>query len=303
MIGHYTTGAGRASKCCAVHTKVFNTKMIGTFNIQIPKFILFNHAPTIFFPEHDNWKKRYWFVKMSHKNAGEHFGWAVRDKNSKQRANTLEVLTKTPLPDNMKEGNIEVELPKKWSHFDVQSWARDKYWFQGFDFAPVQRADSKSLWLTIDTINWSGLSVLDYGCHYGYMSFEASRKGAIVWGIDNNSKSLNMARTIRDHVIQQDVKFSKQNSFVHKSFDVVIYLSVHHQVDKNYIRLEQAIGTLKNTARKFVFLELILPPMFPKDRSMSEQDIDNLVASQGGFPLRRYKHNVRGERKVYMIEV
>jgi len=303
LIGHYRKGMGKASKCCAVHSQVFNTKMYGTFNIEIPGFKIMNHAASLFYPNGDNWQKRYWFVKMSHKQVGTCFGWAIRDKTSKQRINTLEVLTKRMLPDSMKEGEIIVELPRKWSHYDIEDWVRDKYWFQGFDFAPVKRADSKSLWCTIDAIDWAGLDVLDYGCHYGYMSFEASKKGACVLGIDNNKDSLSMAETIRDHIVHQDVTFMNRKLLGKKSFDVVLYLSVHHQIDPNYKRLSQAIKEFKDVARKYIFLELIVPPMFPKDRGMTEQDIDFMIASLGGFALRKYKHNVRGQRKVYMIEV
>jgi len=41
-----------------------------------------------------------------------------------------------------------------------------------------------------------------------------------------------------------------------------------------------------------------MPPMFPKNGSLTEEQIDKIV---GGEVLTRYQHNVRGIRKVYHI--
>jgi hypothetical protein len=288
-------GAGKAHKCCRPHTEVFQHAMIGTFNIAIPYLRITSHLPGI---RHNG--KNYWFVILKHKDAKSEFtGWAVRDDNSKQRVNRLEVLTKEPLPDFMKDGDIDVALPKVWCAETAKKWAKSvPYWFQGFTFAPRQRADSKHIWTTINRIDWSGQRVLDLGCHYGYFSFKASCLGSRVVGVDKNTGALGLARTIRDHIFQQDVHFAHKYTVEEKSFDVIMYLSVHHQLDENYSRLEQRMSYLKTRSRKHLFVELIMPPMFPKDRSLTESDIDEIV---GGTVLDRYKHKVRGMRKIYHV--
>jgi 2-polyprenyl-3-methyl-5-hydroxy-6-metoxy-1,4-benzoquinol methylase len=199
----------------------------------------------------------------------------------------------------LKTDDLIILIHQKWTQREIDIWARDKYWFQGFSFLPKQRADSELVWRTINQVNWSGLTVLDVGCHYGYMSFKASEVGARVIGMDTNEQSLQMARTIQRHVIQQDVKFTRQIPRLETRFDVVLYLSVHQQVDPTYTVLSARIGELKKRARLHLFVELILPPMFPKNRTMTEKEIDNIV---GGKKLLTYKHKVRGTRNIYWIQ-
>jgi len=292
--GHYITGQGHAHECCRPHIAVFNTKMFGTFNIQIPNFRIQDHEPSMI-----NGGKRYWFVLMQHmESKTERMGWAIRDVKSRQRQNTIEVLTKKLLPDSWKEGVLRVMLPKRWAENEIDNWAKNKYWFQTFSFTPKPKADSAGLWKTINLINWSGLDVIDYGCHYGYMSFRASAEGASVIGVEKNLVSIKQARCIRDHIIQQDVAFRTAIILKPNMCDVILHLSVLHQIDETYKSLPSLIKILKNSARKHVFLELIMPPMFPQGKRMSESKIDKIV---GGTVLLRYKHSVRGNRKVYHI--
>lgn len=290
MIGHYTQGSGLAHNCCRPHREVFNCDMWGTFNILVQDFNILTREPSIINSKNN---KRYWFLIINNK----YCGWAIRDKRSKQKRQILEVLIKQLLPDYLKSQDLEITLPIKWTEHQIKVWAKDKYWFQGFNFAPVQRADSDLVWKTIDVINWEKRRVLDWGCHYGYMSFEASKKGAIVTGIDKNIQSLQMAKTIRNHIIQQDVYFS--TNLERKVYDVILYLSVHHQRDADYSNLKDTIELLKKMSLKHIFIELLLPPTFPKDRKMTEQQINEIV---GGKVLLQYKHEVRGVRNIYHIE-
>lgn len=298
MKGTYKTGAKRAhiESNRRRHAEIFNTKMYATFNIEVPGLRIKEYPPSIVIEG-----RKYWFVKMMGVQSKVHrFGWAVRDDTSNQRLNTLEVVTKSLLPKSYKTEEIEVELPKKWSNEEIGKWAKDQYWFQTFPFSPKKRADSLLVWKAIDTIDWSGKKVLDYGCHYGYFSFEASKRGAIVTGLDHDSKSLFCARTIRDRILQQDVLFVKHLPANVKSYDIILYLSVHHQVDSGYQYLGKTLQDLKRITRERLYVELIIPPTFPIDRTMSEKDIDNIV---GGTILKRYRHAVRGTRKIYCIEV
>ena len=294
MRGFYVKGQGKASKCCNVHTKVFKTTMLGTFNVRVPSLDILKVQPSIVLED-----KGYWFVILE-KDDQQYPCWAIRDNESNQRVNILEILTKVHLPKALKSGDFNVHIPIKWNKYKIDDWARDQYWFHTFPFTPTQKADSAGLWDTINIIDWSGLKVLDYGCHYGYFSFEASKLGASVLGVDSNRKTLITAQIIRDNIIQQDVKFTNGHEFRKKAHDVILYLSVHHQIDPDYIQLNNLIKVLKYSARKFAFIELIMPPMFPKDKILTEVQIDKIV---GGTVLKRYKHNVRGNRKVYFLEI
>ncbi len=296
MEGRYKTGQGHAHECCNSHTKIFNCKMFGTFNVWLVYGNLFDFKPSIVTKI-----RSYWFLSIRRRKK-IYYGWAIRDHNSNQASKCLEILTKELLPDNLKQESFAVNIYEKWSDELIKAWAKDMYWFQTFSFSPKMRADSKFIWDTINRIDWSAQTVLDIGAHYGFFSFEASKVGAQVIGIEPNNNSFKFAKLIRDNIIHQDVTFEswkfKVDTIPEKS-DIILYLSVHHQIDPNYIHLKKTIQILKRQARKHLFVELILPPMFPKKGGITEEDIDKIV---GGQILTRYKHNVRGDRKIYWIK-
>lgn len=293
MQGKYVIGADHAHKCCDPHTEVFNCKMYGTFNVYLKHGRIDHFVPSIVTE-----KKSYWFVKIT-RTSECWYGWAIRDHKSKQKFKTLEILTKERLPQVLTKGNFAVNIYEPWNREEIRIWAKDKYWFQSFPFSPKKRADSSFIWDTINVIDWSGLSVLDIGCHYGYHSFKAAGEGAKVIGFEPNRKCLEMARTIQKHIWQEDVSFVQTMPLVPENFDVILYLSVHHQPDPEYAGLRKKINELKKMTIKHLFVELIMPPMFPSGRTLSEDEIDKIV---GGKILARYKHNVRGYRKIYWLE-
>jgi len=295
FVGHYIRGAGHAHTCNRLHDAVFNCRMIGTFNILLHGCNITDFKPTI-----STDVKQYWFVKIAKAgNSGQCcFGWAIRDYSSHQRFNVIEVLTKTLIPDSFKNCQLNVSILGKWDENTIKKWAGDQYWFQTFPFTPSPKANSAHLWKKINIIKWGGMSVLDIGCHYGFFSFKASEKGAQVTGFEPNKTSIKCARTIRDNIIQQDVRFV--NKMPKGKFDVVLYLSVYHQIDPLYVKLKEKIAYLKNIAKKHLFVELILPPAFPTNKSLTEHDIDKIV---GGEVLDTYKHRVRGIRRIYHIPI
>ena len=297
MRGFYVTGADKAHNRCNTHSKIFNTQMIGTFNVRVPGLKIKEMPPSIVLPN-----KSYWFISLE-KDKVKYYGWAIRDFSSKQAVNIVEILTKELLPVTLKEGDLRIKFLKTWKASEIEEWAKRQYWFQTFPFTPVKKADSALIWDTIkDHADWSGKKVLDFGCHYGYFSFEASKAGAIVRGVENNTKTLNRARIIRDNIILQDVSFSHTHKPTewNKPYDVVFYFSVHHQIDPNYSQLKATIEKYKKMARECLFVELIMPPMFPKDKSMTENQINNIV---GGEVLLTYKHKVRGMRRIYKVTI
>lgn len=288
MLGRYVTGINRAHKCCSPHRKLFGCEMYGTFNIYVPELRILERSPSI-----STEKANYYFVELQ-KDRNKYYGWAVRDHVSHQRGNVLEIVTKKLLPDSLKLGTIEVTILEKWSDRQIQDWAKHQYWFQGFSFSPVKKADSNFLWDKINIVKWSNRSVLDIGCHYGFFSFKASEAGANVVGFDTNNKSLGMGKIIRDSIFHQDVTFV--NVDPKTKVDIILYLSVHHQPDPSYKTLEKKIEELKSRAKEHLFVELIMPPLFPKKSKMSEVEIDKIV---GGTILATYRHNVRGIRRIY----
>lgn len=291
--GKYVVGQGKAHNCSRPHIKVFNCNVFGTFNIKLKSGRITEFKPTIVTE-----KANYWFIKL-HKEKQEYFGWAIRDHTSHQAENTIELLTKQLLPTHLKEGSFAVLPLKKWDERQTRIWSEKKYWFQTFPFSPKQKADSEYVWKVINRIPWKNLSVLDIGSHYGFFSFKASEVGACVLGIEKNKNSLYAATTIRDHIIQQDVTFLRQDLYPSKKYDVILFLSVFHQIDPTYKRLEEHMNMLTSRTLKHLFIELIMPPLFPQGHEMSEKEIDKIV---GGKIIDRYKHKIRGERKIYWIQ-
>lgn len=289
--GRYQTGQGEAGKHLANHDKVFNCRMVGTFNIACNDSIL-SAAPTI-----SNGGEYYWLVKIN-----GFYGWAYRWRGSNMPRNTLEVITKRSLPDSLKAGLLQIDVSDKWLPDKVKEWATNRYWFQTFPWTShVPKSDSKLVWDAINCIDWRGLSILDYGCSDGYFSFEASKSGACVTGFDIHSPTIEGARTINDHIESQDVAFTTDEP--EGRFDVILYLSVHHQRDSEYLWLDKEITRLRKKARKHLFVELHVekdmskPPVCP---AMSETGIDKII---GGKILKRYKHRLRGTRKIYRLDL
>jgi len=291
MEGKYINGVGKAHKCCKPHEEVFNCKMCGTFNVWLKTGNILDFEPSIV-TEH----KSYWFVKLT-KAKESWYGWAIRDHKSKQCIKTLELLSKEKFPDILREGSFAVNILEKWNDDQIKEWAKDQYWFQGFPFATKIRADSEHVWNVINQINWSGRKVLDIGAHTGYFAFKASELGAKVTAMEPDRARLNEGIIIQENIIQQDVKFVRE--IPEGKFNTILYLSVHHQPDPNYKILEQKIKQLKRKAKAHLFVELIMPPMFPKNKSLTEKQVDKLV---GGKILDRYEHKVRGTRKIYWID-
>jgi hypothetical protein len=291
MIGHYITGMNQAHKCCSPHRKLFGCEICGTFNVYVPELRILEKVPSI-----TTEKANYYFLELQ-KGKNKYYGWAVRDHTSHQRGNVLEIVTKGLLPDSLKSGEIEVTILEKWDSRQIRDWAKHQYWFQGFSFSPIKKADSNFLWDKINIVEWSNRSVLDIGCHYGFFSFKASEAGAKVVGFDTNNKSLGMGRIIRDSIIHQDVTFVNRDPKT--NVDIILYLSVHHQPDPTYKSLKTKINELKCRTKEHLFVELIMPPLFPKGNRMSEVDIDKIV---GGVVLATYRHNVRGVRRVYQCK-
>lgn len=282
----YIRGSGRAHKNCEQYEAIFGHKMRGTFNVQtVMDLAAFKPARVVE-------DKRFYLVKVN----GE-YGWAVRWDRSRQRRDRWEIISKTAFPEATKDGMIRLEVMERWGDEQVEAWANGLQWFQSFPWSP-QRADSGMVWDAIkDRVDWRNKSVLDIGCNFGFYSFQASRAGARVRGIDKNENVIKTAQLINDHIEMQDVQFSALpvQAVGRPVVDVLLYFSVQHQFDRGYAKLKKYLNTFWALTRECVFVELIVPSM---DGGMSEKDIDLIV---DGEALLKYRHKVRGWRKLYEI--
>ena len=181
----------------------------------------------------------------------------------------------------------------KWSDEKIKKWIPTQYWFQSFPWG-VQKADSQGVWDTFkDIVSWDGKTVLDIGGHTGFFSFKASRLGAKVTMFEPNAETMVRAKTIGRHIECVDVDYADEDPM--GQFDIIMYLSVHHQPDPSYATLAEKLAELRSRC-KHLFLELIVP--FSKD-SLTEEEIGEVI---GVEPLLRYRHGVRGKRNIYHLE-
>jgi SAM-dependent methyltransferase len=288
--GHHVSGQGKASRRLAQYEEVFGCPMVGTFNV-VTKDPITTAAPAF---KTMGGHHQYWLVRL----AERYYGWAIRWNGTGMGPNHIEILSRRPFPVELKKGELSVEVFEPWPKEKISAWANSMKWFQSFTWSP-KRADSESVWRVIEGAagfkpNWRSITVLDVGCNFGYFSFAAAKAGAEVVGFDKNSNVIGIARTINDHIEMQDVQFEAKDPG--GTFDVILYLSVHHQRDKAYEKLAETIEALRRRARKMVFVELIVPPL--EGTKTAEQ----IGAEVGGRLLLRYHHAIRAERNVYCVE-
>ena len=291
ITGHCVNGQGDAHRHMGDLTPYFNCPVIGTFNIKTDTPI------DLFEPAIDDREngRRFWLVRID----GEHYAWAYRWRDFSMPLDRWEIVSKSRLPEHLREGELDIEVLEPLGPEQARAWARRQdYWFQSFPWSP-QRADSELIWRTVtDRQDWSGRTVLDIGCHYGYHSFRASKAGASVTGMDLDHRPIETARFINDHIEMQDVQFGTVDE-EGSVFDVILYFSVHHQFDPSYDMLVHKLEELRGRAREQVFVELITPSL-KGGRTMAE--IDAIVATVGGRALHTYQHKVRHTRRIYELE-
>lgn len=286
MKAFHRKGCGRAHLHCHKQVDALGFLPIGTFNCRLPEgFDLFNYKPSI-----DVETKKFWLVRLD----GQYYGWAVRWEGSRQLRHTVEVYSKTPFPDTLKNSYFEFEVMEPWSEEEVRLWSAQIHRpFQTFPWTVHKRADSQLVWDTIkDHARWTGSSVLDIGCNHGFFSFQASKAGAHVIGFDKNAGTLETSKIINDHIESQDVQFVNKDPGDH--FDTILLLSVVHQDDPDYGNLSHTLERLKSRCRN-LFIELIVPPL---SGSRTADQVDELV---GGQKLLTYRHKVRKIRSIYKV--
>jgi len=287
MIGHYVTGNDKAHLYTPTYEHYFNCPIIGTFNVKIDGRIN-DYRPCIV--DEQELDRRFWVVRINDK----YFAWAVRWRGSKMPYNIIELVSKMPLPDDLKEGDLSIEVLEPLIGAELQKWiSQQTYWFQSFSWSP-QRADSALVWNAVkDHVDWSGKTLLDIGGANGAHCFPPSRLGARVTCFEPDTPAREKGMFINDHIEMCDVTFCDADS--DGVFDVIFYFSVHHQWDEAYSHLAETLAQFKNRAREKVFVELIVPDLTNK---LTELQIDAIV---GGQPLLTYRHKVRRVRRIYEL--
>jgi len=315
----YVTGMRRAHKNMSYHDERFNCRMVGTFNIQIADpfsgsnglgIESCNFIPSLRFEADGKQpKESYWLIEMM-TNTGEPCkpirGYAFRWQGTELPTNRLEIMTRSPIPDHWKQVDLLIRFPQPWSGNQISHWAADKFpnrWHQTFPWGP-KKVDSQTNWNRFSKyIEWSGSKVLDIGCNFGFYSFEAAKAGAQVHGIEPDAQRIKTPQIIAEHIEMLDVTFSSVpaqrvfglDSDLDFDLDVILYLSVHHQWNPAYNELGDYIDGLCMRARKHVVVELIQPPMFGGNHA-------DLLKTLGGKVIDTYEHEVRGTRRLYLLE-
>ena len=112
---------------------------------------------------------------------------------------------------------------------------------------------SMSKWETLKSlVTWKGKTVIDVGCHVGYMVLQAKSLGAKhSTGVDFRDDVLSVADFVKDANRMPDVEFKTAwlKDFPVASFDIVMCLGVLHKFEPpDYIKhLKQLCGMCRET--------------------------------------------------------
>jgi len=311
LCGKFFNRSGRASKAGRspqrqeTFTSVFGCPMLGTFNVKVDADVDLS-APHFSHYEKTGSKRVkfcYWRVELTNEKGETVSAYIQRWQGTRLNKRDLELVSKTPIPDTFKTGLIRLRKFRKLTEQEVREWAfrnlRGRGSFQNYEWNPAGRADSRRVWDCFSDIDFGGKRVLDIGTNTGYFASKASKAGGIVDAVDVNADSLRLAAEVQNAIEMTDVKFHHTRDlpwqYTLEQYDVIFYLSVHHQIDPNYNNLRDTIQRLLSHTN-ILCLELITPSL---QRGMSSDDIDRVVEDLGGVKLSSYKHKVRCHRSVY----
>jgi len=297
MIGRHRNGSGLAFKFATTDKDRiellddhFNCQMFGTFNVQIPGLNIFDYEPHIVDGIYS-----FYHVKVETDTDCE-YGWVFKWVGSRMPQDVIEIYFKKMIDKSFKEKELTVTISDRWNQKQINEWAKDKYWFQTFDWADdsYKRCDSQLIWSEIGKEDFKNKTVLDFGCHYGYYAMKAAKAGAQVTGIDKLQSNVIPFQTINEHIELTDVKFIQSDRYPKEYFDYIFELSVYHWIDEPYDNLAEHIKEVKSKC-DVLFLEIINPAL---SGDLTEAVIDAIV---GGEILVKYKHKIRGTRTLYRI--
>ncbi len=301
LSGEHVVGSGRAHLYNAQHTPVFLCAMKSTFNVRTDTPFESSSLSPSREAIVDGRKGWYWFVRVEN-DTDKAWAWVFRWEGSRQWNDTLELISRQKLPKSFKTGKLQLTLMRRWTPPEILNWAKQQYWFQDFPWSPprkdkMQKANSRLVWDEILPLcSWANRSVLDIGTHYGYHALRAAGMGASVVGFEPDD-SRNNAVIIDQHIEQQGVEYVAEDPG--GRFDVILYLSVHHQIDPDYNSLSEKVEALRSRCRD-LFVELILPSSYAEfGAGRSDKWVDKQVQ---GYTVQTYPHRVRGVRRIYHVQ-
>lgn len=297
--GYHKEGIGQAHLYNDQHTTFFNRRMVSTFNVGIDRpFNGMDLYPAKRQRVEGCLKWYHLFQIENETDRALAFSFHWEGSAILKRKMVLELVSRKPLPSSFQHGLLKLTHFKRWFPNQIADWAEPQYWFQTFPWSPKRKADSRLVWDAItNSCNWSNRTVLDIGTHYGYHAIRASEAGADVIGFEPDPTSYPNAVIIDRHIEQQGIEYVTTDPG--GCFDVILYLSVHHQIDPSYDGLQAKIEELRARC-KDLFVELILPSSYSEfGNGRSDSVVDSEV---GGVVLRTYKHRVRATRRIYHVQ-
>ena len=296
FFGHHIKGAGEAKNWEWEFQPPFNCKMVGTFNVEIPKDDLFDRTTLKSSLTFGN--AFFYLARLTSCHGKQALAFAYEWKARATPTTLLEFVSKRSLDDDFKQGLIQVTFFRKWEAEEIATWAERQYLFHTFDWSPKPMADCNPVWSKMRlACSWANRTVLDIGANTGWFSMAAAGEGAEVIGVEPE-ESVRLAATLIDrHIHQKGVEFVAEDSG--GDFDIILYQSVHHMIDPSYELLPAKIRELKQRCSD-LFVELILPSSgFGYGEKFNDVVVDKLV---NGDTLLTYQHNVRGRRRLYHVK-
>jgi len=235
--------------------------------------------------------------------------WLYRRENSRMTSKTLELISEVNLREYLKvkdNDEIVLEYTPLWSKNRAVQFAKKVgKWFQSFDFVPeeIQQSNSKKVWKAMALDDVRGKTVLDIGGRTGYYSIKLWELGAKPTLFERDKKSIEEARTIIKHINPANIDIIKKSIISDESekrYDIILYLSVHHQFDPTYAGLDEMVKKLAKRTKEMLFIELMLP--FKGHGSVEDAELVFSGYFSRVEKLISYNHKLRGVRHLWRCE-
>jgi len=272
----------------------------GTFNVVSDTAINFG-VPYVANAEGDRKFYRIKIVEPVEVNA-----WAYRRDKSRMNPRVIEIISRHKLRDVLKVGDddrIKIVYNNIWDKNEIKHFINGQgKWFHCFDFLPQKmwRSNSNDVLHKMGLPNIAGKTVLDVGGHTGYYCIEMWKRGAIPTLLEKNRRTVAITKDIIEHIVPADVELivGDVNTYqLNKKYDIVLYMSVHHQFDPTYKNLDSIINKLAEHTNETFYYEAIIP--FKENGSVNDTtDILKKHFSKVEY-IFKYEHKLRGIRHLW----